>query len=94
MLSSPALNSSQIGTIGIGAIAAVVVVGLLLSLIISAVVGRIIVLVVMVVVGTVIWQQRATIESRVKKCQLDMTFMGIHVHAPADVRAQCKKVTR
>jgi len=44
--------------------------------------------------GAVIWQQRATIESRVKKCQLDMTFMGIHVHAPADVRAQCKKITR
>ena len=94
MLGSPALNSSQIDTIGVGAVIAVVVVGLVLSLIISAVVGRIIVLVVMVVLGAVIWQQRATIESRVKKCQLDMTFMGIHVHAPADVRAQCKKITR
>ena len=53
MLGSPALNSSQIDTIGVGAIIAVVVVGLVLSLIISAVVGRIIVLVVMIVVGAV-----------------------------------------
>jgi hypothetical protein len=41
----------------------------------------------------VVWQQRATIEDRVKKCQLDMTFMGFHVQAPKDVQAQCKKVT-
>ena len=75
--------------IGIGAIVAVVV-GLLLSLIISAR-RRIIVRSVMVGIGAVIWQQRAAIEATVKKCQLDMTFMGIHVHAPADVQAQCKK---
>ena len=48
----------------------------------------------MVGIGAVIWQQRAAIEAKVKKCQLDMTFMGIHVHAPADVQAQCKSVTR
>ena len=87
------LNSDQIGTIGIGAIVGVVVVGLLLSLIISAVVGRIIVLVIMVSLGAVIWNQRASIEDSVKKCQLDMTFMGVHVQAPHDVQAQCKKVT-
>jgi hypothetical protein len=90
MHSLSALNSDQIGKIGIGAIVAVVVIGLLLGMIISAIVGRIIILVIVVALGAYIWQQRATIEDHVKKCDLNMSFFGVDVHAPADVIQQCK----
>ena len=93
-LSSSALNSDQIGKVGIGAIVAVVVIGLLLSVIISALVGRIIVLVVVVALGAFIWQQRSSIEDHVKKCDLNMTFFGYHVNAPKDVVAQCQQLQK
>jgi len=90
MHSVSALNSDQIGKIGIGAIVAVVVIGLLLGMIISAIVGRIIILVIVVALGAYIWQQRASIEDHVNKFQLNMSFFGFNVNAPADVVQQCK----
>jgi uncharacterized membrane protein len=87
------LDSGQINTLGIGLIVAIVVVGLLLGLLISAIVGRIIVLVVVVALGLLVWQQRTTIQDHVKKCQLNMTFLGVHVKAPQDVTTQCQKRT-
>ena len=93
-LSSSSLNSDQIGKLGIGAIVAVVVIGLLLSVIISALVGRIIVLVVVVALGAFIWQQRSSIEDHVKKCELNMTFFGYHVNAPKDVVTQCQQLQK
>jgi len=90
MTSVTALDSSQITKIGIGLIIALVVVGVLLSLIITAIVGRVIILVVVVALGVLVWQQRTVIEDHVKKCQLDMTFLGFHVNAPKDVVQACK----
>jgi hypothetical protein len=87
-----ALNSDQIGKIGIGAIVAVVVIGLLLGMIISAIVGRLIILVIVVGLGVYIWQQRASIEDHVKDCNLNMSFFGYHVDAPADVVQQCRNL--
>jgi len=46
-------------------------------------------LVVVVALGVLVWQQRTVIEDHVKKCQLNMTFLGIHVNAPKDVREHC-----
>jgi hypothetical protein len=90
MTSVTALDSTQITKIGVGAIIALVVVGFLLSLIITAVVGRIIIAVVVVALGILVWQQRTVIEDHVKKCQLDMSFMGIHVNAPEAVKQACQ----
>jgi len=89
MTSVTALDSSQITKIGIGVIIVLVVVGALLSLIITAIVGRVIILVIVVGLGVLVWQQRTVIEDHVKKCQLDMTFLGIHVSAPKDVKQAC-----
>ena len=89
MHSLSGLNSDQIGKIGIGAIIAVVVIGLLLGMIISAIVGRILILVIVVALGAYIWQQRASIEDHVHKCDLNMSFFGVHVNAPANVVQQC-----
>ena len=89
MSSGAALDSGQITKIGVGVIIGLVVVGILLSLIITAIVGRVIILVVVVVLGIFVWQQRSSIEDHVKKCQLSMTFFGVHVNAPKDVRQHC-----
>jgi hypothetical protein len=90
MHSLTALNSDQIGKIGIGAIVAVVVIGLLISMIISALIGRVIVLVIVVALGAYIWQQRSSIEDHVKNCDPHMSFFGYHVDLPADIAQQCK----
>jgi hypothetical protein len=90
-MSAVALDSSQIGKLGVGIIIGLVVVGLLLGLIVTAVVGRIIILVVVVALGALVWQQRLTIQDHVKKCDLDMTFVGVHINAPKDVVEACKK---
>jgi small basic protein len=87
------LDSGQINTLGIGLIVGIVVIGLLLGLLISAIVGRIIVLVVVAALGVLVWQQRATIQDHVKKCELNMTFLGVHVKAPQDVTSQCRART-
>ncbi|MEO8889904.1 MAG: hypothetical protein ABI301_04725 [Jatrophihabitantaceae bacterium] len=90
MDSVAALDSSEITKVGIGATIVVVVVGLLLSLIISAVIARVVILVVVVLLGVFIWQQRAVIENHVKKCELTMSYFGVHVDAPQSVQARCK----
>jgi hypothetical protein len=85
-----ALESSDIGKIGVGVIIAIVVIGALLSLVITALVGRVIILIIVVALGIFVWQQRTSIEDHVKKCELNMTFVGIHVHAPESVRKACR----
>jgi hypothetical protein len=85
-----ALDSSDITKIGVGATIAIVVIGLLLSLVITALVARVVILIVVVALGVFIWQQRAVIQDHVKKCQLDMTYFGVTVHAPHDVVQKCQ----
>lgn len=85
-----ALQSDQIGKIGVGIIVALVVIGLLLSMIITKIVGRIIILVVVVALAAWVWQQRTDIQNKVKKCDLNMTFFGKTVTMPKDVLAACK----
>jgi protein-S-isoprenylcysteine O-methyltransferase Ste14 len=89
-----AIDSSDITKIGIGVIVALVVLGFLLSLVITALVGRLVVLVIVVALGLFVWQQRTSIENNVKKCHLDMTFVGVHINAPADVTAKCKAISK
>ncbi|HJQ44601.1 MAG TPA: hypothetical protein VJ831_16035 [Jatrophihabitantaceae bacterium] len=86
-----ALDSDSIGKIGIGVIVALVVLGLLLSLIITAVVGRVIILIVVVGLGILVWQQRSSLQDKIDKCQLNATFFGVHVNAPDDVVKACQK---
>jgi uncharacterized metal-binding protein len=94
MSSVVAVDSSQITRIGVGAIIALVVIGFVLSLVITAIVGRIIIAVVVIALGVLIWQQRTSIEDHVKKCELNMSFLGVHVDAPKDVHEHCQSITR
>jgi uncharacterized metal-binding protein len=85
-----ALDSSQITKVGVGTIIGLVVIGFLLSLLITALIGRIIIAVVVVALGVLVWQQRTSIEDHVKKCNLDMSFLGVHVDAPKHVTQHCR----
>jgi hypothetical protein len=91
MDSVAALDSNDITKIGIGATVAVVVIGLLLSMVITAVVARVVILVVVVLLGVFIWQQRAVIQDHVKKCELNLSYFGVHVDAPKSVQAKCQQ---
>ncbi|MEP7179757.1 MAG: hypothetical protein ABI775_11750 [Pseudonocardiales bacterium] len=90
MATVTALDSTQITKIGVGVIVGLIVVGFVLSLIVTAIVGRIVIVVVVVALAILVWQQRTLIEDHVKKCQLDMSFLGIHVDAPDHVKQACK----
>ena len=85
MSSVEALQSTDITKIGIGVIIALVVIGALISLVVTAIVGRLIILVVVVVLGFFVWQQRSSIQNKVDdfknghvaSCQFDKSFFGI-----------------
>jgi hypothetical protein len=94
MTTVTALDSTDITKIGVGVIIGLVVVGFVLSLIVTAIVGRVIIALVVVALAILVWQQRTAIEDHVKKCQLDMTFVGIHVDAPDHVQRACLKKTQ
>lgn len=93
------MQTSDITKIGIGVIIALVVIGALLSIVITAIVGRIILLVVVVALGVFVWVQRGSVQSKVDdfknghvaSCQFDKTFFGIHVKAPASLVSECEK---
>jgi 4-hydroxybenzoate polyprenyltransferase len=90
-----AIGSGDITKIGIGIIVALVVIGALLSFVITALIGRIAIIVVVVVLGIFVWQQRTHVEDRINsnKCDLTATFFGIHVDAPDHVKQACRDHT-
>ena len=84
-----ALDSGNITKIGVIVIIALVVVGALLSIVLTALVARVIILVLVVGLGILVWQQRTHIKDQIDKCNLGATFFGIHVSAPQSVKDQC-----
>jgi protein-S-isoprenylcysteine O-methyltransferase Ste14 len=86
-----ALNSADITKVGIVIIIALVVIGALLSIVITAIVGRIVILVLVVGLAVAVWQQRTHIKDRFDNCDLQATFFGFHLDAPQSVIDQCKK---
>lgn len=92
MNSVAALDSGNITKIGVGATIVIVVIGLLLGMIITALIARVVILVIVVLLGVFIWQQRAVVEDHVKKCQLNMSYFGVHVNAPKSVLDRCHQV--
>jgi len=91
MSSVEALNANDITKVGLIVIVALVVIGALLSFVITAIVGRIIILVVVVAAAAFVWQQRTHIKDEINtnKCNLHATFFGIHLDAPDSVKKAC-----
>jgi protein-S-isoprenylcysteine O-methyltransferase Ste14 len=95
MVTDAALGSENITKIGVVVILALLVVGALLSIVITALIGRVIILVVVVVLAVLVWQQRTHVENKINKskCDLNATFFGIHLDAPDSVRQACQTHT-
>ena len=93
MAAVEALSSSDVTKVGVIVIVALVVIGALLSIVITAIVGRIIVLVVVVALGLLVWQQRGHVQDKINshKCDLNATFFGIHLDAPDSVVKECQR---
>jgi hypothetical protein len=86
------LGRGDITKIGIGIIIALVVIGFLLSLLITAIIGRVIVVAVVIGLGIWVWQQRSSVQDAYTKnrCDLHATFFGVHLDAPKDVVQYCQ----
>jgi protein-S-isoprenylcysteine O-methyltransferase Ste14 len=91
MAAVEALSSSDVTKVGIIVIVALVLVGALLSILITAIVGRIIILVVVIALGVVVWQQRTHVKDQIDKCHLSVSFFGVHLDAPDSVVKECKQ---
>lgn len=89
-----ALDTNQAQTIGVLAIVGVVVVGLLVSLVVTAVVGRVVLAVVVIGLGALLWTQRQTIEHRINKCDTNVTFLGIDLQLSASAEQHCAELKR
>jgi len=94
-MTAVALNSDNITKIGIVIIVALVVIGALLSIVITALVGRLIILVLVVGLAIFVWQQRTHVKDEVNKnkCNLHATFFGFHLDAPQSVVNACHRHT-
>jgi Na+/proline symporter len=90
-----ALNAQDITKVGVITIIALVVIGILLSLVVTALIGRLLILVVVIVLAVFVWQQRGHVKDEVNahKCDLKATFFGIHLDAPNSVIQACHKHT-
>jgi Na+/proline symporter len=86
-----ALNAQDITKVGVIVIVALVVIGALLSIVITALIGRLIILVVVVVLAVFVWQQRGHVKDEINthKCDLNATFFGVHLDAPQSVKDRC-----
>ena len=93
-MTAEALSTSDVTKIGVGVIIALFVLGALLSLMITAIVGRVIILVVVIALGVVVWQQRNHVKNQIKKCDLSVSFFGVTLNAPDDVKQQCRNLNR
>jgi protein-S-isoprenylcysteine O-methyltransferase Ste14 len=94
-MAAVALNSENITQIGIVIIVALVVIGALLSIVITALIARIIILVVVVGLAIFVWQQRTHVKDEINshKCNLHATFFGFHLDAPQSVVTACRNHT-
>lgn len=89
-----ALQADDVTAIGIGVIVVIVVLGFLLSLVFAKIVAKLLVLIVVVGLGFLVWQQRTSVENKIKDgACTGYTFFGIHVDPPDKVAnsTDCKQ---
>jgi nitrous oxidase accessory protein NosD len=85
-----ALSSDNITKIGLIIIVAVLVIGLLLSIVITALVARIVIAVLVIGLAVLVWQQRTHLKDKFDNCDLQATFFGVHFQAPQSVEDKCR----
>jgi protein-S-isoprenylcysteine O-methyltransferase Ste14 len=92
MATVEALNSNDITKVGVVVIVALVVIGLLLSFVITALIARVIIIVLVVGLSVLVWQQRTHIKDKFDKCDTRATFFGVHVDAPQSIKDKCRRL--
>jgi uncharacterized membrane protein YfcA len=91
-----AIDTSQVKSVGIGAIIVIVVLGLLVARLVTKLITRLVVLLVVVVLVVVVYQQRDRVvqagDNAAKRCQA--SFFGVHVQPPdPTVRKACQQAS-
>jgi hypothetical protein len=94
MIAVSALSSTSIGALGIGTIAVVVVIGIVLAVVISALLARLLIILIVIALAVLVWQQRSAVQTAVKNCKTNLSFFGVRVDVPQDVRQACRNFTR
>ena len=88
-MAAVALSSDNITKIGLIIIAALVLIGVLLSIVITALVARIVILVLVIGLAVLVWQQRTHLKDKFDRCDTQATFFGIHFDAPQSLHNRC-----
>lgn len=91
-MAAVALSSDNITKIGLIVIVALLAVGLLLSVVITALIARIIIALVVVGLAVFVWQQRTHIKDQFDKCNFSATFFGVHLDAPQSLENHCHRL--
>jgi uncharacterized membrane protein YfcA len=92
-----ALDTSQVKTIGIGAIVVIVVLGLIISYLVTKIVTKLLTLVVVVVLGVVLYTQRQNVVDKLDKTakNCNVTFFGVHVDpSNSSVKQACAQISK
>lgn len=91
-----ALTTDQITGVGIGTIAVIAAIGLVIALIVSKILVKVIVALLVVALAVVVWTQRTAVtdaaQDAAQRC--DATFFGIHIDpANPQVREACDRIS-
>lgn len=88
-----ALSSDGVKNLSVGGIVVVVVIGLILLVVVKAIVARVITVVVVIALVVVFWTQRTSLEDKVRKCDANLTFLGVHLQLSPAAQAKCQQLT-
>lgn len=84
-----ALDAGNVTAIGLGVIGALIVIGLLISMFVTALIVRIVVAVAVVVLAFVVWHQRNVIEDHIRHHKCEFSFFGVHLGPPDHLKGLC-----
>jgi hypothetical protein len=86
------LAPADLGKLGIGITAVLVVIGIVLALVLTALIARVVIAVVVIALVMIVWQQRGAIEHKIDQhvCPPRFSFFGLNVDAPPSVHTFCR----
>jgi hypothetical protein len=93
-MAAVAISTDQIGGLAVAVIIAIVLVGFLLGLFINAALARIVVALVVVALAILVWTQRTSLQNRVKNCDTNLSFFGVHTTLSSSAEAHCAALHR